>query len=97
MQVLQQGNLLVKDEKDIEKVISNSSKIVSIHSEDEDILNLRKKFIKKGDVSSHPFWRNEECAMSSTRRVVKIAERYKKKIHVLHVTTKGRSRIFIKI
>ena len=33
-------------------------------------------------------WRNEECAMSSTRRVVKIAERYKKKIHVLHVTTK---------
>jgi len=82
------GNLLVKDEKDIEKVISNSSKIVSIHSEDEDILNLRKKFIKKGDVSSHPLWRNEECAMSSTRRVVKIAERYNKKIHVLHVTTK---------
>jgi len=82
------GSLLVKDEKDIEKVISNSSKIVSIHSEDEEILNLRKKFIKKGDVNSHPIWRNEECAMSSTRRVVKIAERYKKKIHVLHVTTK---------
>ena len=35
------GNLLVKDEKDIEKVISNSSKIGSIHSEDEDVLNLR--------------------------------------------------------
>ena len=82
------GNLLVKDEKDIEKVISNSSKVVAIHSEDEEILNLRKKFIKKGDVSSHPIWRNEECAMSSTRRVVKIAERYKKKIHVLHITTK---------
>jgi len=82
------GNLLVKDEKDIEKVISSSSKIVSIHSEDEEILNLRKKFIKKGDVSSHPLWRNEECAMSSTRRVVKIAERYMKKIHILHVTTK---------
>jgi len=71
-------NLLVKDEKDIEKVISSSSKIVAIHSEDEDILNLRKKFIKKGYVSSHPIWRNEECAMSSTRRVVKIAERYNK-------------------
>ncbi len=82
------GNLLVKDEKDIEKIISSSSKIVSIHSEDEEILNLRKKFIKKGDVSSHPLWRNEECAMSSTRRVVKIAERYMKKIHILHVTTK---------
>ncbi len=82
------GNLLVDKEADIEKVISNSDRIVSIHSEDEEILNLRKKFIKKGDVHSHPEWRNSETAMSSTRRVVKIAERYNKKIHVLHVTTK---------
>ena len=82
------GKLLVDKEKDIEKVISNSDRIVSIHSEDEEILNLRKKFIKEGDVHSHPEWRNAECAMSSTRRVVKIAERYNKQIHVLHVTTK---------
>ena len=34
------GNLLVDKEADIEKVISNSSdRIVSIHSEDEEILN----------------------------------------------------------
>ena len=82
------GNLLVDKEKDIEKVISNSDRVVSIHSEDEEILKLRKKFIKKGDVHSHPEWRNTESAMCSTRRVVKIAERYNKKIHVLHVTTK---------
>jgi len=82
------GNLLVDKEADIEKVISNSDRIVSIHSEDEDIIKLRKKFIKKGDVHSHAEWRNVEVAMSSTRRVVKIAERYNKKIHVLHVTTK---------
>jgi len=82
------GKLLVAKEEDIEKVISNSDRVVSIHSEDEEILNLRKKFIKEGDVNSHPEWRNTECAMSSTRRVVKIAERYNKQIHVLHVTTK---------
>ena len=82
------GNLLVDKEADIEKVISSSDRIVSIHSEDEDIIKLRKKFIRQGDVHSHPEWRNVECAMSSTRRVVKIAERYDKKIHVLHVTTK---------
>ena len=82
------GKLLVDKEADIEKVISNSDRIISIHSEDEEILKLRKKFIKKGDVHSHPEWRNVECAMSSTRRVVKIAERYNKNIHVLHVTTK---------
>ena len=82
------GNLLVDKEADIEKVISSSDRIVSIHSEDEDIIKIRKKFIKKGDVHSHAEWRNIEVAMSSTRRVVKIAERYNKKIHVLHVTTR---------
>ena len=82
------GKLLVDKEDDIEKVISQSDRVVSIHSEDEEILNLRKKFIKEGDVHSHPEWRNTECAISSTRRVVKIAERYNKQIHVLHVTTK---------
>ena len=82
------GKLLVDKEADIEKVISKSDRIVSIHSEDEEILNLRKNFIKEGDVHSHPEWRNAECAISSTRRVVKIAERYNKQIHVLHVTTK---------
>ena len=82
------GNLLVSKENDIEKVISNSSKIISVHSEDENILLSRKKFIKEGDVSSHPVWRNEECALESTKRVVRIAQKYKKKIHILHVTTK---------
>ena len=82
------GNLLVSQEKDIEKVISNSSKIISVHSEDENILLSRKKFIKEGDVTSHPIWRNEECALESTKRVVRIAQKYKKKIHILHVTTK---------
>ncbi len=82
------GNLLVADEKDIEIVFQNSSKVVAVHSEDEAILNINKKLIKKGDVHSHPIWRSEECAISSTRRIVRIAERYNKKAHVLHVTTK---------
>ena len=82
------GNLLVAAEEDIDKVFQNSSKVVAVHSEDEEILNTNKKLIKKGDVHSHPVWRSVECAMSSTRRIVRIAERYNKKAHILHVTTK---------
>ena len=82
------GNLLVHKEEDIEKVFEHTSKIVSVHSEDEDILNQRKKLREKGNVFTHPIWRNEECAMSSTRRIVKIAKRLNKKAHILHVTTK---------
>ena len=82
------GNLLVAAEEDIDKVFQNSSKVVAVHSEDEEILNTNKKLIKKGDVHSHPVWRSVECAMSSTRRIVRIAERYNKKAHILHITTK---------
>jgi dihydroorotase len=82
------GNLLVAEENDIEKVFKNASKVVAVHSEDEEILNINKKLIKEGDVHTHPIWRSDECAISSTRRIVRIAERYKKKAHILHVTTK---------
>ena len=67
------GNLLVADEEDIDKVFKNSSKVVAVHSEDEAILTLNKKLIKKKDVHTHPIWRSVECAMSSTRRIVRIA------------------------
>ena len=82
------GNLLVDKEKDIEKVFEHASKVVAVHSEDEEILKIRKKLIEEGNVASHPKWRNEEVAMSSTRRIVKIAKRFNKKAHVLHITTK---------
>ncbi|MBD1158019.1 dihydroorotase [Pelagibacterales bacterium SAG-MED17] len=82
------GTLLVHKEEDIEKVFESTSKIVAVHSEDEDILNLRKKLRVKGNVHSHPIWRDEECAISSTRKIVKIAKRLGKKAHILHITTK---------
>ena len=59
-------------EDDIEKVFKNSSKIVSVHSEDEEILNLRKKLREIGNVQSHNIWRNPECSISSTRKIVRI-------------------------
>ena len=37
------GNLLVQHEEDIEKVFQSSSKIISVHSEDEEILKYEKK------------------------------------------------------
>ena len=79
------GNLLVAKEEDIDKVFQNSSKVM-VHSEDEEILNINKKLIKKGDVIHIQF--GEVNAISSTRRIVKIAERYNKKVHILHITTK---------
>ena len=82
------GNLLVDKEKDIENVFKHASKIVSVHSEDEEILNLRKRLREIGNVQSHNIWRNPECSISSTRKIVRIAKKYNKKVHILHITTK---------
>ena len=82
------GNLLVAAEEDIDKVFQKSSKVVAVHSEDEEILKINKKLIKEGDVHTHPIWRSVECAIASTRRIVRIAEKYNKKAHILHITTK---------
>ena len=82
------GNLLVAEENDIDKVFQNASKVVAVHSEDEAILKVNKKLIKEGDVHTHPVWRSVECAIASTRRIVRIAEKHNKKAHVLHITTK---------
>ena len=82
------GDLLVKDSFYIEQVIKNSPRIVSIHSEDEDMLLARKNVIEEGNVKSHYIWRSVECAVSSTKKLIDFANKHKKKIHILHITTK---------
>ena len=37
--------------------------------------------------ATHEVWRDEETAISSTRRLIKMAREANKNIHVLHVTT----------
>ena len=82
------GELLIKNDKYIEQVIKNSPKIVAIHSEDENMLIERKNFIKEGDVHSHYEWRNPSCALNSTKKLISYAQKHKKKIHILHISTK---------
>ena len=81
------GTLLVSNYKDIGKIMKNTRKIISFHSEDEAELNRRRNYIKKNDPSSHPRWRNEVTAMKSTRNLINLANRIKRKIHILHIST----------
>ena len=59
-----------------------------IFKTEKELQTKKENFIKEGDVTSHPVWRNEECALESTKRVVRLAQKHKKKIHILHVSTK---------
>ena len=81
------GGLLLNKDEDLDYVIKNSSRRISVHSEDEERLNERKRFIKKQDVSSHALWRDEQTALISTKKLIHTAQKYQKLVHVLHVTT----------
>lgn len=82
------GDLLVAEDEALRKSLSSGQKMVAIHSEDHNILVARKaEHVVEGDPSSHPEWRNVESAVSSTRRILKLAQETGRKIHVLHITT----------
>ena len=83
------GGLLIDDEKLLEQVIANAKGIVAIHSEDEERLKLRRHLAEKEPPHprNHPLWRDEETALISTKKAVRIAEKHKKTIHILHIST----------
>ncbi len=81
------GNLLVDDESSLERIIAKISRRASFHAEDEARLKARMDLRIPGDPSSHPVWRDEQAAMIATQRLVRLAEKHKKRVHVLHVST----------
>jgi dihydroorotase len=81
------GSLLVADDAGIGEILSHTRRRAAFHSEDEDRLNERKPLRVPGDPSSHPIWRDEETALRSTQRLLRIAREKRALVHVLHVTT----------
>ncbi|MBN8553532.1 MAG: dihydroorotase [Caulobacterales bacterium] len=81
------GSLLIADDAGVEAVLRNVSRRATFHSEDEFRLADRRGLARTGDWTSHPEVRDAEAAFLSTRRLVGLAEKLGKRIHVLHVTT----------
>jgi dihydroorotase len=81
------GDLLVEDDAGLEAIISKLSRRAAFHSEDEMRLRSRASFQVAGDPSSHPIWRDEEAARLCTERLLRIARKHGKRIHVLHIST----------
>ena len=81
------GTLLVKDDAGVEAVLSHINRRAAFHSEDEYRLEERRPLARTGDWTSHPEVRDVQAAIQSTERLVRIARRLGKRIHVLHVST----------
>ena len=81
------GDLLVDDEVSLDKIIAKISRRAAFHAEDEARLKARMNVRRAGDPSSHPEWRDEEAALIATKRLVGLAEKHGRRVHVLHIST----------
>lgn len=81
------GNLLVDDNASLDRIIARLSRRAAFHAEDEARLIAREGVRRAGDPSSHPEWRDPEAALLATRRLVTMAERHRRRVHVLHISS----------
>lgn len=82
------GNLLVAEDEAVEHILSQATRRVAVHAEDEPRLTERFALAQEGaHPKYHPVWRDEETALRATKRLLSIARRLGKPVHVLHVTT----------
>ncbi len=82
------GSLLVAEDAALERVLAHGRRRVAIHAEDEARLNERKSMLT-GEIGPemHPEWRDADSAILATRRILALARKTGRRIHVLHVTT----------
>ncbi|HVY34294.1 MAG TPA: dihydroorotase [Caulobacteraceae bacterium] len=81
------GTLLVADDEGVERVLKSIRRRAAFHSEDEFRLAERRALAREGDWTSHEEVRDAETALLSTQRLLRLARKHGKRIHVLHVTT----------
>ena len=60
---------------------------MSFHAEDEARLRERHPLAAAGRPETHPLWRDAETARLATARLLALARRLRRRVHVLHVTT----------
>jgi len=82
------GTLLVADDETLERIVADGRRRMAVHCEDEPRLLERKAQIPAGATAHwHPVWRDEISALRATQRLVRLARKHQRRIHVLHVTT----------
>jgi dihydroorotase len=81
------GDLLVEHEPLLDRIIANITRRAAFHAEDEARLRERLSLRRPGDPSSHPIWRDEAAALIATERLVRLAEKHGKRVHLLHISS----------
>ena len=82
------GELLVHDYEMLLKIMENGSRRVAVHAEDEERLKDRFKFYNKyNDARYHPTWRDPKSALLATKKIMDIANKANRPLHILHISS----------
>lgn len=93
------GNMLVDDEKVLEKIFKESPVLIAAHCEDEKTIqkNLKECIDRYGDdipIELHPKIRSEEACYISSSKAVALAKKTGARLHVFHVSTAKELKLF---
>jgi len=81
------GDLLVDDETSLDAIIGAISRRAAFHAEDEARLISRMGERIPGNPATHPVWRDETAALMATTRLARLAEKHRRRVHVLHISS----------
>ena len=93
------GNLLADNPETMEKLFGNCKSIIAIHSEKEQIIEenentYREQYGEDIPIKFHPIIRSEKACYEATKRAIEIANKYKARLHILHLTTEAETHLF---
>jgi dihydroorotase len=83
------GDLVTATDEEVESVVSNGRRVIAVHAEDQMIMDQNQNSIlgDSHDVGMHCKWRSPESCLSATMRVVNLARKHSRRVHILHITT----------
>ena len=83
------GTLLVDDPEVLKGVLSNGTRRIAVHCEDEARLTQRRPMVDVKGVTAHrhPEWRDARACFLATQNLLRTARKTGRRVHVLHVTT----------
>ena len=93
------GNLLADNPKTMERLFANCKSIIAIHSEKEQIVDeneklYREKYGENVPMEYHPIIRSEKACYEATQRAIDLANQYRARLHILHLSTERETHLF---
>lgn len=86
------GGLLVHEDEALEKIFriaAENDVLIAVHAEDEKLLKEREELYKsENHPAAHSLIRSSEVAARAVKQAIFLAEKYKARLYIAHVSTK---------